>query len=124
MMALTCVFFYIFTPEISRLYNLSDEALRLSVICNRICLVNTIFFWPLSFTLPNFLRAAGDARYTMTISMISMWTFRISLAYILGRAFGLGLIGTTWAMIVDWYFRLTLFSIRWIKGRWMTKKVI
>ncbi len=124
MMALTCIFFYIFTPEISRLYNLSDEALRLSVICNRICLINTIFFWPLSFTLPNFLRAAGDARYTMTVSMISMWTFRISLAYILGRAFGLGLIGTTLAMIVDWYFRLTLFSIRWIKGRWMTKKVI
>ncbi len=124
MMSITCIFFYIFTPEISSLYNLSEEALRLSIICNRICLLNTIFFWPLSFTLPNFLRAAGDARYTMTVSMISMWTFRVTLAYILGNIFGLGLIGTTWAMIIDWYFRLTLFSIRWLKGRWMTKKVI
>ncbi|MDD5973094.1 MAG: MATE family efflux transporter [Spirochaetales bacterium] len=124
MFILTCSFFYVTTPFLSSLYNLSDEAMRLSIINNHFLLICTLFIWPISFTLPNFLRAAGDARYTMTISMISMWTFRVVLSYILGRYLGLGLLGANMAMVIDWCFRSIMFSSRWLKGKWMTKKVI
>ena len=38
-----------------------------------------VFIWPLSFTLPNALRAAGDVKYTMITGILSMWMFRRTL---------------------------------------------
>ena len=124
MFIVTCSFFFVTTPFLSSLYNLSDEAMRLSIINNRFLLICTILIWPISFTLPNFLRAAGDARYTMTISMISMWTFRVVLSYILGKYLHLGLLGVNISMVIDWCFRSIMFLSRWLKGKWMSKKVI
>ena len=123
MMAITCLVFFIFTPQLSMLYNLSDEALALSVKCTRMLLVQTAIFWPLSFTLPNYLRAAGDARYTMTVAMLSMWVCRVALAYLFG-SLGFGLYGTSWAMVIDWYARIVFFARRWLKGGWQDKAVI
>ena len=124
MFIVTCSFFYVTTPFLSSLYNLSEEAMRISIINNRFLLICTVLIWPISFTLPNFLRAAGDARFTMTISMISMWSFRVILSYIIGKYFGLGLLGVNISMVIDWCFRSIMFSSRWLKGKWMTKKVI
>ena len=124
MMALTCLVFYVLTPQLSSLYNLSDEALGISVECTRMLLIQTAIFWPLSFTLPNYLRAAGDARYTMIVAMASMWTCRIGFSYLLGEFFGMGLYGVSWAMVIDWYCRIIFFTRRWLKGGWKTKSVI
>ena len=57
-----------------------------------------LFTWPLSFALPNTLRAAGDVRYTMTVSVVSMWVFRVLLSYVLAW-YGLGLKAVWIAMI-------------------------
>ena len=98
--------------------------MRLSIINNRFLLVCTLLIWPISFTLPNFLRAAGDARYTMSVSMLSMWLFRVILSNVLGALLGLGLLGVNISMVIDWCFRSLCFSVRWKKGKWMTKRVI
>lgn len=124
MFVVSCSFFYLTTPFLSSLYNLSEEAMRLSIINNRFLLICTLFIWPFSFTLPNFLRAAGDARYTMVVSMFSMWVFRVILSNVLGSFFGLGLIGVNISMVIDWIFRSLCFFVRWKKGKWMTKRVI
>ena len=79
-----------------------------------------MFIWPMAFTLPNALRAANDVKYTMVISIVSMWTFRIALSYILAKAFGLGLFGIWIAMTVDWVFRAILFVVRIINDKWKT----
>ena len=123
LMAMTCLAFYITTPFLSSLYNLSDEAMGLAVKCTHMLLIQTAIFWPLSFTLPNYLRAAGDARYTMTVAMLSMWICRVALSYFFAHL-GLGLYGTSWAMVIDWYARIIFFSYRWLKGGWKTKSVI
>ena len=124
MFLFSCTFFYLTTPFLSSLYNLSEEAMRLSIINNRFLLVCTLLIWPISFTLPNFLRAAGDARYTMSVSMLSMWLFRVILSNVLGALLGLGLLGVNISMVIDWCFRSLCFSVRWKKGKWMTKRVI
>ncbi|MGN0506508.1 MAG: MATE family efflux transporter [Lachnospiraceae bacterium] len=71
--------------------------------------------WPLSFVLPNALRAANDVKYTMTISMLSMWIFRILFSYILAGYFNMGVLGVWLAMIIDWFFRGLCFTLRFVR---------
>ncbi len=49
-----------------------------------------LFHWPTAFTIPNFLRAAGDAKYTMVVSMLSMWIFRVGCSHLLGDSWAWG----------------------------------
>ena len=70
------------------------------------------------------MRAAGDVRFAMMISIVSMWVFRIGAAYLLANGLGLGAIGVWLAMAVDWLFRAIVFGFRWLGGKWKSKKVI
>ncbi len=76
----------------------------------------TILIWPLSFVLPNALRAANDVKFTMLTSMFSMWTFRILFSYILAKGMNLGVVGVWMAMFIDWGFRSLSFGIRFLRG--------
>lgn len=83
-----------------------------------------IIFWSASFTLPNALRAAGDAKFTMVVSMLSMWIFRIGFSFLLGQALNMGVEGVWWAMIIDWVARVTCFVLRFKGTRWQEKRLI
>lgn len=124
LMGVTCVFMYITTPPLTAMYNLSDEANWMAIEYTRLDLIQTMLFWPLAFTIPNFLRAAGDVKYTMIVSICSMWLFRVLGANILGINLGMGLLGVFWAMFIDWYVRGGFFIYRWKKGVWTEKRVI
>ncbi len=106
------------------IFRLSTEATVLAVQLLHCFSLVAVFIWPLSFTLPNTLRAAGDARYTMTISIISMWSFRVGSSYFLGGYLGLGVLGVWIGMFIDWGFRSLMFVIRFKGGKWLEKKVI
>ena len=80
--------------------------------------------WTLAFALPNSLRAAGDVRFTMLTSTISMWVFRIGFSYILTGVFGLGVQGVWYAMYIDWVVRMVVFLFRFRGGKWKEKHVI
>lgn len=69
----------------------------------------------------NSLRAAGDVKFPVYIGIISMWTFGVGLAYILGIQLGLGLIGMWIAFATDEWFRGILVYNRWKKKRWQGK---
>ena len=85
--------------------------------------VFTIVIWPASFTLPNGLRAAGDVRFTMGISVLSMWIFRIGFSYLLAQGLQLGLMGVWFAMFIDWFVRAVLFIWRFLSNRWRGKAI-
>lgn len=85
-------------PWILNWYTLSAEVTNLTYILVIIHNCLAIIFWPLSFTLPNSLRASGDVRFTMIVSISSMFILRISFGYILGIIFNLGVIGVWLAM--------------------------
>jgi putative MATE family efflux protein len=96
-------------------------------VCLRILPVLSVLLmtiWPYSFALPNALRAAGDARFTMTVSAVSMWTLRVGLCYVFIRYFNLGVAGVWYSMFIDWVGRLSFFIPRYLRGKWQTKTVI
>ncbi len=86
--------------------------------------VASIRIWPLSLSQPNALRAAGAARFTMIVSMVSMWVFRIGFSYLLGGAAKMGLMGVWVAMYIDWLVRSIVFTIRFARGKWKGLRVI
>lgn len=105
-------------------FALSAEANEIAIqllTCFAVC---ASLIWPMSFTLPNALRAAGDAKYTMEVSVFSMWVFRVASSYFFADTMGLGVLGVWIGMYVDWVFRSILFIIRYISGKWLEKRVV
>lgn len=109
---------FLILPFILKAYQLTPETASLSRRITTWYAVAAMLTWPLSFTLPNTLRAAGDAVYTMSVSVISMWLCRILLSYVLGRALHMGVFGTWVAMTIDWQVRILFFVLRYRGHRW------
>jgi len=108
-------------PLIMRVYNVSPEAEKLAVTVTLIHGISSIFIWVPAFMVPGFLRAAGDAKFTMLASMLTMWVVRVMLAYVLGKYMGYGVIGVWFAhAIVDWSVRSVIFFLRYRSGKWET----
>ncbi len=101
------------------LYHLSPEGTRMAEQVIAYHSVAAILLWSLAFTLPNALRAADDTQYSMVISILSMWVFRVGLSYLFGRNLGMGLLGVWVAMSIDWVFRAVCFIYRIASGKWL-----
>ncbi len=106
-----CLVMVIFSNQIVGIYNLSPEAASLS---RKMILVHTCVMtvWPLSFTIPHALRAGLDNRFTMIVSVFSMWVFRIGCAYVFVKLFDTGVMGVWYGMFIDWIFRAVVYSNR------------
>lgn len=100
-------------------YRLTPEAFTMARQIIIVHGVFCIFLWTPSFSLPNALRAGGDAKFIMLISIFSMWTFRIGFSYLLSLYFHLGLLGVWVAMLVDWLFRSIVFRLRFRTDKWI-----
>lgn len=81
--------------------------------------VSAIFLWIPSFLIPCFLRATGDAPFTMVMSISTMWLVRVLFAYIFGAWLGYGILGVWFAhAVLDWIVRSIIFLLRYRSGRW------
>ena len=119
-MTVCIVAVYFSLPFFMRLYNVSEEA---ELYARQIIWMHGFFgmlIWPLAFTLPQALRAAGDTRFTMIVSTASMWTMRVGFGILLGRYLGFGVLGIWMAMFVDWGLRISFFLPRFHGHRWET----
>ncbi len=117
-------FLFLFARQAAAIFSLSPQGLDAAEQVLRWYAVAAIIFWPASFTVPNALRAAGDARYTMGVSVFCMWVFRIGASYLLVYVFHLGLLGVWMAMFLDWVVRSAFFLIRFHGSKWLKKCVI
>ncbi|MBR5308269.1 MAG: MATE family efflux transporter [Clostridia bacterium] len=122
-MVVVAILLTVLAKPITSAYNLSAEASSLAVLLILLHNLFSITTWPVAFTLPNAFRAASDVKFTMYISIASMWIFRIGFSYLLSGIgiFTLGLLGVWIAMFVDWFFRGTVFAVRFVSGKWLTK---
>lgn len=113
-----------FSRQITGLFNLSPEGVDIAVQVISVSAFAQAIFWMSSFTIPNALRAAGDAKFTMLVSIACMWIFRIGASYLLVYAFNMGLLGVWCAMFIDWVVRGALFIKRYCGDKWLTKRVV
>ena len=112
-------------PVILSIYRLSEETARLMLSMFLCHSLGAVLIWPMAFDLPAALRASGDVRFTMVVSVVSMWVFRLGGAYLLSNAFGLGALGVWISMaFLDWGFRAVVYQARWRGGKWKTKGVL
>lgn len=108
---LLCTGMILFSKELVSIYQLSNEASAIStemIVAHSIAMI----IWPAAFTIPHALRASMDAKFTMLVSVFSMWTFRIAFAYVFVRYGGVGVMGVWYGMFIDWIFRAILFLWR------------
>lgn len=112
------------TPLLLLLYDLSEEAkqlvLLLVVIHN---LFNAVAF-PLSGPFSNGLRAAGDVKFTMYISLFCTVVCRVALSILFGVWMQGGVIGIAFAMAGDWCIKAVILAIRYKSGKWKNFRVL
>ncbi len=110
-------------PLLLKFYTISDEARTLTY--QVMILHNTIavLFWTPGFMLASSLRAAGDARFTMMVSLTAMFIFRIPAAYLFAVVLDFGVMGVMMAMGVDWFYRFTINQIRLKGDKWLNSLV-
>lgn len=115
---------FIFAEPFVRLFSLSEEAVPVAVEIMRSYAAVAAVLWPASFGLPNVLRAAGDVKFTMKVSIASMAILRLGACYLLVYVFHMSLMGVWVAMYLDWVLRSAFFVTRFQSGKWLEKKVI
>lgn len=109
----------IFLDQILSVYRVSPEAAGIAKTLLLIYIPSSMLLWPLGFVLPNALRACNDVKYTMVVSIFSMFAFRVVMSRVLGVWGNMGVIGVWIAMIIDWVFRTAMFVRCWVRGDWL-----
>lgn len=119
------VLFFVFARPIMELSATGDE--RQTIIDAGVAALRVIAFaqpiQAVGFVLAGVLRGAGDTRFPMISTGISMWIFRIPLAYTFAITFGLGLGGVYLAMATDNLILMAMNIWRYRKGRWLTSRL-
>lgn len=75
--------------------------------------------WTGSFVISYGLRAAGDVRFSMIVSTITMWCCRVALCIYLVRVWHFGPMAVWIGMFADWTVRAVIFVWRFWSGRWL-----
>lgn len=106
------------TPLIVRYSAISPEAKTLVVW---LVLINNIFnalAYPFAGSLGNGLRAAGDVRFTMIVSVTLTIAARLLFSALFGLWFGWGVISVAVGMSMDLVFRGIIFIWRYRSQKW------
>lgn len=115
---------FLLTPLFMRFYALEPGTKQLVIW---LVLIHNLFnaiAYPFSGALSNGLRAAGDVKFTMYVSVISTIAVRLLLSWLLGVVLQMGVIGIAIAMVCDWIIRAVIFFWRQKYGKWKTFRVI
>ena len=108
-----------FLPQILKLYQAPPETVSAIYMVLAIALISMPLTWPVSFIMPNVMRAAGDARFSSYFSLITMWVVRVGIGYVMAISMGLGLPGVWYSMVLEWVVRSIVFWIRYRSGVWL-----
>lgn len=117
-------FVLVLTPLLMHFYQLSSETVQLIFYLVVIHNVFNAIVYPISGPLSNGLRAAGDVKFTMFVSIASTLLGRFVFSIIFAIYLNLGVIGIAFAMCLDWTIRAVIFYCRYRSEKWLEFKVI
>ena len=112
------------TPLFLRIYSLSKETAALVVV---LVLINNIFngiAYPFAGPLGNGLRAAGDVRFTMLVSVSLTVGARLFFSALFGIWLKMGVIGVAWGMSIDLVIRGLIFVLRCRGEKWTQFRLV
>ena len=114
-----CLLVLAVTKPVTWLSGMEPEAADL---CFKMVTAMTIvkpMLWVGAFGIPYGLRAAGDVRFLMFVSVGSMWICRVALCIFLVRVLHLGLPAVWIGIFVDWVVRAVIFTTRFVSGKFL-----
>lgn len=123
-MIISCILVFLAAKPVTVLAGMSEES---AAMCLQMTLAITIvkpLLWVPSFTPPNGLRAAGDVRFSMITATLTMWLCRVALSIFLMRVVKTGPMGVWIGMFADWGVRGVIFTIRFLRGKWLRFHVV
>lgn len=115
---------FVITPLIVRYSAISAEAKTLVIW---LVLINNIFngiAYPFAGSLGNGLRAAGDVKFTMIVSVTLTIAARLLFSALFGLWLGWGVIGVAIGMSIDLVFRGIIFIVRYKRQKWTKFELI
>lgn len=115
---------FLATPLLIKIFAVSEQTGRLILWLVLIHNVANAVVFPFADPLGKGLRAAGDAMFTMGISLFTTIGVRLIFSILFGIVLNLGVIGIALAMCLDWLVRGVIFWIRFRQGKWKTYRVI
>jgi putative MATE family efflux protein len=116
------VTFGLFGEPLMHLFSSDPEVTRLGGAVLFIAAWNQPFM-ALAQVLAGGLRGAGDTRYPMIVTMLSVWAVRLPVGWLLGIALGWGLQGIYLGYVLDTVVRAVLVWWRWRHARWKAMRV-
>lgn len=118
------ILIFLITPMIVKYSAISQQAKDLVIW---LVLINNIFnglFYPFAGSLGNGLRAAGDVKFTMIVSISLTIVARLLFSAILGLWFNWKVIGVAIGMSMDLVFRGIIFIARLKSQKWTEFELI
>ena len=116
--------FYGLAGPICRIAGMEADAKAIALHVLLVISICKPILWPLAFVPASGMRAAGDVRFGMSVSTLSMWIFRVGLTTLLCRVLGVGLVGIWCGYFVDWGVRSLAFTLRFRGKKWADHRVI
>ena len=119
----SCLLIFLMAGPITKLAGLSRESASLCLFMISWITIVKPLVWTAAFIPGYGLRAAGDVKFSMILSCLSMWICRVSLCIYLIRVCGFGPIAVWIGMFTDWTVRGLFFIHRFRSGKWLNHQV-
>ena len=120
----SCLLLYALVRPITYFGGMEPESAKMCIFMVTCITIIKPLIWVMAFVPAYGFRAAGDVKFTMTVSMLTMWLCRVTLSIVLARVFGFGPIAVWIGMFSDWALRGVIFTIRFRNRKWLNHHVI
>ena len=120
----SCLGTYLIARPVVWLAGMEPDA---AALCLKMILLITIvkpIFWAMSFIPAYGFRAAGDVKFTMIVSSLTMWFCRVAGAIFMIHVLHLGILSVWIGMFMDWGVRAVIYRIHFERGKWLEKSVV
>lgn len=116
---ISCLIAYAIARPVTVLAGLPAESARMCIYMMGWITIAKPILWAPSFITAYALRAAGDVKFSMIVATLTMWLCRVSLATYLIRVAQIGAMGVWIGMFCDWGIRAIIFTVRFVRGKWI-----
>jgi len=113
---------FFFGRQIFGLFFKAEDVIEMGVLISRFIIV-IVLFQVSQIIYAGCLRGAGDVKYCLFVSLISVAIIRTLVTILLVSVFHLGLVGIWIGVFSDQFSRFILLSIRFRQGKWVNIKI-